>query len=155
MFLLNIMLIYDDPLLHSQPPLSGNSLYPEGGFLMAVQLYFINRETIFLSYKPASSNAKQWRFLLHLRFFIYSFYETSVSSKNNSKKRFLPFRVPGLIPQIYPHEISVKRKREMSYYQKHMLLVITKSWCLSHLALHIIAKLVNKNSTHHLIDKLL
>ena len=87
--------------------------------------------------------------------FVYSFFETSVSSKNNSKRRFLPFQVPGLIPQIYQHEISVKKKREMSYYQKHMLLVITKSWCLLHLALPIIAKLVNKNSTHHLIDKLL
>jgi len=59
--------------------------------------------------------------------FIYSFFETSVSSKNNFKKKVLPFRVPGLIPQIYQHEISVKKKMEMSYYQKHMLLVITKS----------------------------
>ena len=34
LFLLNIMLIYDEPLLSGQPPLAAIYWYPEGGRLM-------------------------------------------------------------------------------------------------------------------------
>ena len=39
MFLLKIMLIYDDPLLSSQPPISGHLPVPQGLGLMEVQLH--------------------------------------------------------------------------------------------------------------------
>ena len=39
MFLLKIMLIYDDPLLSGQPPISGHLPVPQGLGLMEVQLH--------------------------------------------------------------------------------------------------------------------
>ena len=69
MFLLNIILIYDDPLLRSQPPLSGNSPYPEGGFLMAVQLYLsIEKQYSFHTNPQVAMLSKNGFYrLLHLR----------------------------------------------------------------------------------------
>ena len=88
MFLLNIMLIYDDPLLRGQPPLSGNSPYPEGGFSMAVQLYLsIPKQYSFHTNPQVAMLSKDGLYYIYAPF-VYSFFETSSSSKNNSKKGF-------------------------------------------------------------------
>ena len=88
MFLLNIILIYDDPLLRGQPPLSGNSPYPEGGFLMAVQLYLSIEKQYSFYTSPQVAMLSNDGFYYIYASFIYSFFETSLSSKNNSKKGF-------------------------------------------------------------------
>ena len=65
------MLIYDEPLLSGQSPLSGNSPYPEGGRLNP-QVAMLSKIGFYYIYAS----------------FIYFFFETSVSSKNNSKNGF-------------------------------------------------------------------
>ena len=88
------MLIYDDPLLRGQPPLSSNSPYPEGGFLMVVQLYLsIEKQYSFYTNPQVAMLSKDGFYYIYPSL-VYSFFETSVSSKNNFKKKISTFPSP-------------------------------------------------------------
>ena len=76
------MLIYDEPLLS------------EDGFLRAVQLYLsIEKEYSFYTNPQVAMLSKDGFYYIYAAF-VYSFFETSVSSKNNFKKMVSTFPSP-------------------------------------------------------------